>query len=413
MRHPLRAAMLCIAASLAVGACADAPPSSTELSARGISAGPHRGISDASRGGNPRFHWLAPMVTSTRYSGTFEGGLSPQVLICELAGNACTRTLATFGAGTSPAVVLDAANEQYRVNWDTRAAGLDVNKLYRVQVLLGGVVLGYADVDPVTTGTGLKSADSDNYIPLIDGRTLPIKFRIERSRLAGVLVQAISQLTAGQAWQARADGVDGTGSVLPGLLTGISIVWWSDNPSVATVGASGVVTAVSPGTTTIWASAGGFSNGAPVNVAGPSLNCAVGVLCATGEPVRIIFRSGNTGGYTSDLYCQSLTGSPQYIGTGYVTPSGQTWTVDGWARGEEVLCWIYVRNTGDTFYSGPQERNPDGLVHATLTGLEDYFDGSVFTGVRIGFEEVFGGGDLDFDDIGVEITGGVHYRPAP
>jgi hypothetical protein len=50
-----------------------------------------------------------------------------------------------------------------------------------------------------------------------------------------------------------------------------------------------------------------------------------------------------------------------------------------------------VRNTGHVFYSGPGGRNADGLAHALVDHGPDQ--------VRVGFEDLFAGGDLDYDDL--------------
>jgi hypothetical protein len=59
--------------------------------------------------------------------------------------------------------------------------------------------------------------------------------------------------------------------------------------------------------------------------------------------------------------------------------------------GDELIFGIFVTNTGDTFLLGPASRNPDGLIH----GAVDDLGGGI---LRVGFEDLFGGGDLDYDD---------------
>ena len=52
-------------------------------------------------------------------------------------------------------------------------------RYYRLRVLAAGTVLGQADIDPVRSASDLKNYDTGNSIPLVNGRTLPIKFRVE------------------------------------------------------------------------------------------------------------------------------------------------------------------------------------------------------------------------------------------
>lgn len=73
-------------------------------------------------------------------------------------------------------------------------------------------------------------------------------------------------------------------------------------------------------------------------------------------------------------------------------PQARRTTIFGWMKAGTVLDFcIHVRDTTDLFYSGAATRNSDGLVHAALA--------NVVGGVAIGFEDVMGGGDRDFDDV--------------
>jgi hypothetical protein len=104
---------------------------------------------------------------------------------------------------------------------------------------------------------------------------------------------------------------------------------------------------------------------------------------------------GGTAGYTSDTYVQGDP-NPVYIGTGNVTPSGTIVDLGLFTSGSELVFFIYVRNTGYTYYTGPGSRNPDGIVHAAIEDLGNGF-------WRIGFEDLYGGGDKDYDDINLLI----------
>jgi hypothetical protein len=142
-------------------------------------------ISDAMHeGGLSGFYWLPPMVSQPTTTGTFIGTLSPEAKICEWGGSACIAggwarvfTMAAGPAGHR--VGVDVHGQHYHLNWDTKAFEEPLEEAYyRVSVYLGGREIGYADVYLGVNGATFENLD-DDVIGLIDGRTLPIKFRIE------------------------------------------------------------------------------------------------------------------------------------------------------------------------------------------------------------------------------------------
>jgi hypothetical protein len=149
---------------------------------------PQASISDGSTGGNPDFFFLPPVLGNPSgkpgyTAGAFNGGWRPVIEVCQLQArdsNVCVSTLKTFSGKD---ITINAGGEYYGVNWDTRSPSLDLSKFYRVSVRVAGQVLGYFDVDPVSTAR-LKNEETGDYIALIDGRTLPIKFRIEQGALS-------------------------------------------------------------------------------------------------------------------------------------------------------------------------------------------------------------------------------------
>ncbi len=152
-------------------------------------------ISDgAQAGGNPNFFFLPPMVKNPSGHpdfdpGGFNGTLSPTVEICKLDGSACAasqdagfpiRFTRTTGPG-GETIRVSVTDEHYHVNWHTDRFNLTVGAQYRIQVIgaADDQVWGYADVQPVSSGKELKSLTDGTVIGLVDGRTLPIKFRPE------------------------------------------------------------------------------------------------------------------------------------------------------------------------------------------------------------------------------------------
>lgn len=159
-------------------------------------ASPSFALDDGTRlGGNPDFFFLPPIVRNPSGDVNFDAGafnpdLLPVVNVCELSGNPSlgpvTCGAIVFGPVTAHASVAD---EHYAVNWHTDESnsgrGLNLNGFYRIQVFVseGGTRLGFADVDPVNSLKELKNVQSGDVFGLVDGRTLPIKFRIEEGAL--------------------------------------------------------------------------------------------------------------------------------------------------------------------------------------------------------------------------------------
>ncbi|HEX6750724.1 MAG TPA: Ig-like domain-containing protein [Longimicrobium sp.] len=254
-----------IAAVLAVAAC-----TADSRSPTAPGEGPSKTISDAAHSGVvPGFYFLPPLVPQPSYSGTFDAALQPRVEICELSGTTCSTTIATFyyGASGSDSVKVDVGGQSYQVNWKTSNYNLDVNKNYRISVYQGTFLLGFADVDVVGSNKDLKNVDTQQFIALLDDRTLPIKFRIETGIVGQVVVTpALDSVAVGESTQFTASCLD---------LHGVSIscpatTWSSSNTAVATVDNTGLATGVSQGTVTITASIGYASGTATLVVVQPN-----------------------------------------------------------------------------------------------------------------------------------------------
>src|SRR5438093_651703 len=155
------------------------------------SQGPAYLVSDGSRIGNAHFFFLpslAPDPSALVHPGTFNAGLSPVVEVCTLAGDPSGGApVDCVTSGGNPVLAfgpvpmaLDATNERYTLNWDTKSPTLlDATKFYRILVRGAprGTALGFLDVDPVDQG--LKNLRTGEVVPFQNGRTLPIKVRIE------------------------------------------------------------------------------------------------------------------------------------------------------------------------------------------------------------------------------------------
>jgi hypothetical protein len=173
----VRIARLGLAFLAVVAGCTDRDP---------VTAPAHPGaashaVSDGAHGGTRGFYFLAPLVRDPAHDGVFDADASPAVEVC--ASRDCATLLASFtvddGSG-SEAVRLDREREHYIVNWHTDRTGAVAGSTYRVRVRVGNAVLGHVDVQIAGNGRDARNVDADQAIALVDGRTLPIRFRIER-----------------------------------------------------------------------------------------------------------------------------------------------------------------------------------------------------------------------------------------
>jgi hypothetical protein len=153
---------------------------------------PTAAISDATHGsgllgGNPEFFFLPPMVSNPSASplwdaGAFNPDLAATVEICDVAklASGAPDTKCVAGSTVTYRATVDGSEEHYQVNWKVPTSA---TTFYRITVKAGSTTLGFADVETGSSTGQLKKASTGEFIPLQDGRTLPIKFRIERYAL--------------------------------------------------------------------------------------------------------------------------------------------------------------------------------------------------------------------------------------
>lgn len=108
-------------------------------------------------------------------------------------------------------------------------------------------------------------------------------------------------------------------------------------------------------------------------------------VATTGE-VNITFLSSDAS-YNSDLY---LVGNNNVLFNNKTSSPLQTLT-GFFEAGTELVFKLYVNSTGNSFSNGAILRNPDNIVHAGYQSL-------VSNSVIVGFEDMFGGGDRDYND---------------
>ena len=224
-------------------------------------------IADAAHDFALGFYWLPPMVGRPAYLGTADPDLAPVVQICELTVDGCVLTIATFTTTTGPGsetIRWDATGQQYILNWHTDQFALKTGSIYRISVRAGdNVLLGFADIEPVQTGKDLKNVATDQYIALVDGRTLPIKFRIEKGIVGAIQIDpASATIGVGETQQFTATLFD----LHRMLLSGPTVRWASSDAGVATIAADGLATGAGAGQTAISAMAGTVAGTANLSV---------------------------------------------------------------------------------------------------------------------------------------------------
>lgn len=111
---------------------------------------------------------------------------------------------------------------------------------------------------------------------------------------------------------------------------------------------------------------------------------------------------GSSAGYTSELWVWE----PErlWVGTGHETPAGTTVSLGALPVGTELQFAIVVTDNGNTYHSGPSSRNEDGFDHAAVTYIGE-------CRWIVGFEDQYGWGDQDFNDIQLSISGPLELVP--
>ena len=113
---------------------------------------------------------------------------------------------------------------------------------------------------------------------------------------------------------------------------------------------------------------------------------------------------GHTARISNDLYLNSPSNGLGLIFNNHATPVGTTFDLGTFSAGTELLFRLYAHESGGIdltprdYFTGQASRNPDGIAHAFVDG--QYALNTSY----VGFEDVFGGGDLDYDDLKFSFT---------
>tara|TARA_R110001592_G_scaffold126336_1_gene337525 strand:- start:171873 stop:172463 length:591 start_codon:yes stop_codon:yes gene_type:complete len=116
---------------------------------------------------------------------------------------------------------------------------------------------------------------------------------------------------------------------------------------------------------------------------------------------------GSDAGYFNTLYLD--TSSDWGTGKVFDKNSGINSIVDlgYFEAGTELLFRLYVSNTGLNFFSGDPTRNSDNLAHAQA--ITSALGTTYIT--LVGFEDLLGGGDQDYNDFMFSLTNVIDPPP--
>ncbi|MEE8125762.1 MAG: DUF4114 domain-containing protein, partial [Nitrospirales bacterium] len=129
----------------------------------------------------------------------------------------------------------------------------------------------------------------------------------------------------------------------------------------------------------------------------PSLSMAASILGGSifvSNPGEVFATfQGSDASYSSTLY---LGGTA--IFNNKTTSVGTTISLGTFTAGTELVFNINVHNTGHSFFTGNGLLNNDGVAHALVDNMFSE------TETWVGFEDLYGGGDRDYNDLQFSFT---------
>jgi hypothetical protein len=129
-------------------------------------------------------------------------------------------------------------------------------------------------------------------------------------------------------------------------------------------------------------------------------------IFSTGGNATVEILQGNPlASFTSDLRLFfSLDPSEGFREIGTSQEIGKIVDLGTFTTGQELLFGISIRDTGETYFVGPGERNPGNIIHAGVATLA--------TGVlNVTFEDGLNGGDFTYNDVQFQVRGAVSTSP--
>ena len=264
--------------------------SSIELSAQVLDAS---GISVPDR----PVHWTSadPGIATVSDQGTVTAhGLGPVQVAASTGGRSglaqvIVTTIPVASVQVTPGNKSLFVEESFQLSAVTRDAGGNI--------LTGRPITWSSNNESVATvsSTGLVTALAPGGAIITatsEGRSAPASVTVSAIPVASIQVQPRTlSLINGQTAQLQAQPLDANGKPLVGRV----ILWFTNNASVATVNANGLVTAQAPGSATITATSEGKSATSTVTVTAPAPN--VVVLA----PAQAVVQEGNTTQLTAQV----------------------------------------------------------------------------------------------------------------
>jgi hypothetical protein len=124
-------------------------------------------------------------------------------------------------------------------------------------------------------------------------------------------------------------------------------------------------------------------------LAAPPAQATLGDSLVAGGGHIVIRFEGQSAGFDSLI---SINGGGEFF-PNHATLVGTTMDLGDFAAGTPLDIVLHVTTTNNFFRTGPASGNPDQLIHANVV----YNFGEPGR-TWVGFEDIFGGGDLDYDD---------------
>lgn len=112
------------------------------------------------------------------------------------------------------------------------------------------------------------------------------------------------------------------------------------------------------------------------------------IFVATPGEVILTFLS-KSAAYSNDLF---LVGSSNSILNNQTAVKGQQFSLGSFQAGTELAFKIFVNDTGHTFFNGVAANNADNVIHTAYIA-------SFGKPLTVGFEDLYDGGDRDFNDL--------------
>jgi hypothetical protein len=130
-------------------------------------------------------------------------------------------------------------------------------------------------------------------------------------------------------------------------------------------------------------------------------------LVATGGEVTAFF-VGSEAGFNSTISVNSPCCSIE-IFPNHATSVGTSFSLGTFAAGTTLVLRQHVATTGDDWFTGAASDNDDGVVHAGIGSWGA--DASIpVNGILVAFEDLAGGGDLDYNDLRLVLVGARPYQ---